>query len=58
MIRRGVFDLTIKATIRRIGIKVKEMMVGTMGIRIDTANMFDMETITTKTHSTRVTMVT
>ena len=47
-----------KAPIRRISVKVKEIKVGTMRIKIERASMFEMETTTTKKTSTGVTMVT
>ena len=58
MSRRGVFDQTPKDPIRRISARVKEIKVGTMGIKIERVIMLEMETITLITTSTRVTVVT
>ena len=57
MIRREISDITSKATIRIILVKVKEIKVGTIGIKIERATMFDMGTTTVTTTSTGVTMV-
>ena len=57
MRRRGVFDWTPKAPIRRSGSKVKEIKVGTVGTTTERAIMFEMETTTVTTTSTGVTMV-
>ena len=53
----GGFDRTLKDPIKRIGAKVKKIKVGTMGITNNRVTMFEMETTTTTTNSTRVTMV-
>ena len=54
----GVSNLMPKAPIRIIGAKVQEMKVGTMGITTERVIMFEMESTTATTTSTRVTMVT
>ena len=58
MIKQGVSDQSPKATIRIIGVKVKEIKVETMGITKMRASMFEIETTTTTTTLTGVTMVT
>ena len=58
MSRRGVFDRTPKDPIMKICAKVKEIKVGYMGIKTERVTMFEMATITAKTTSTGVTMVT
>ena len=50
MIRHGVSYLTPKPLIRRIGVKVKKIKFGTVGITIDKVSMLEMETITTQTN--------
>ena len=57
MIRRGVFDQSPNALIRRIDINVKEIKVGTMVNTIERDTMFDMEIKTVITTSIRVTIV-
>ena len=57
LIGRGIFDRTPKDPIRRIKAKVKEIEVVTMGITTERVTMLEMETTTTTTISTRVTMV-
>ena len=58
MSRRGVSARTPKDPIRRIGTKVKEIKVETMGITIEKVIMFEMETTTaTTTTSTWVTIL-
>ena len=57
MIRWGVFNQTPKAPIRRVVVKVTKIMVETMVITIEMAGMFEMETKTTTTASTGVTVV-
>ena len=54
----GVSDRTPKAPIRRIDVKVKDIKVRIMGIRIDRSSMFEMETINATTTSTGIIMVT
>ena len=56
MFRRGIFDQIIKAPIRRIGVKVKEINVKTMVTTINKFNMIEMEIKTATTTSSRVTM--
>ena len=58
MIRRGVCDRPPITPIKRINIKVKQIKVGTMGITIESASIFEMETTTETITSTGVTMVT
>ena len=58
MSRWGVFDQCSKAPIRRIGAKVKEINVRTMGITIERVIMLDIETTIVKKTSTGVAMVT
>ena len=53
----GVPDLTPKAPIKKIDTKVNEIKVGTMVTTIERVNLFEMETKTTTTPSTYVTMV-
>ena len=57
MSRRGGFDRAPKAQIRIFGAKVKETKVRTMVPTIVRVIMFEMETTTARTISTRVTMV-
>ena len=52
MSKRGVSDQTPKAPIMRKGVKAETMVT-----TIERVNMFEMETTTMKTTSTRVTMV-
>ena len=47
-----------KAPIKRISVKVKEIKVGTMRIKIERASMFEMESSTGITTSIGVSMVT
>ena len=58
MIIPGVSYQTPKAPITRIGFKVKEIKVATMGTTIERHSMFEMETTTVKTTSNGVNMVT
>ena len=58
MIRRGVFDRTPEAQIKRIAAKVRETKVGTMIIIITRVIMSEIGIRTTTTTSTGVTMVT
>lgn len=51
------FRPNTEATIRIIGVKVKEIMVGTVVMTIEKVNMFEMETTTLKTTSGVVSMV-
>ena len=57
MSRRGVSDQVPKALIRRISAKVKGTKVGTMVTTTVRVIMYEMETTTARTISTRVTMV-
>ena len=58
MFKQGVFDLMPNATIRTIGVKVKEIKVKTMEFTTERSNMFEIETISATTPSIGVTMVT
>ena len=58
MSRRGVSDQILKAPIRRIHVKVKEIKVGTMVITIERVIIFEMGITTATTTSTGVTLVT
>ena len=58
MSRRGVSDRVSKAQIRIIGTKVNGTKVGSMVTLIVRVSMFEMETTTARTTSTRVTTVT
>ena len=53
-----VFNRTPNAPIRKIGAKVNEIKVKTMGITIERDIMFQMETTTATKTSTGVTMIT
>ena len=58
MIKWGVSKHTSKDPIRRIGAMIIEIKVGTMGIKIERAIMFEMGITTATKTSTRITMVT
>ena len=58
MSRRGVPDRTPKAPIRRIGAKVMEIKVGTIGITTERVIMFEMETTNVTITLIKVTIIT